>query len=492
MGEAMQLMERLQQMDRLESQLERGSFRPDDVDRSLAQQLLGPEARQALDQLRQVTDVLEKAGYVERKGRRLELTPRGMRRIGQSALRDIFDQLKKTRMGQHQLWRGGIGTVASEELKAYEYGDPFLLEMKETLFDSIVREGPKVPVPIAPQDFIVHRTEHQTQASTVLMIDMSRSMFLRGCFLAAKKVAIALDSLIRSQYPRDSLYVVGFSNYAVELKPHTLPQLALNDYVYGTNMQHGFQLARSLLAKHRGNRQIIMITDGEPTAHLEDNGRAYFAYPPTYKTIQQTLREVRRCTRDRIVINTFMLERGPYLTEFINQMTRINKGRAFFVSPERLGEYILVDYVSGRQRRPAVPVACARGLGAGVAQPVRAQSVHPAECRRAHGLRARLHRHLPALVQGRPCARWDAQRDVHPGQSRTADRAHRRHGLRRRDQEVDLHGPELSAPRAERLPDALLGQHRCGRLRRGAVLRFERHRQDDAVSGSFAPPDRGR
>jgi len=353
MGEAMGLMERLQQMDRLESQLERGSFRPDDVDRSLAQELLGPDARQALDQLRRVTEVLEKAGYVERRGRRLELTPRGMRRIGQSALKDIFDQLKKTRMGQHQLYRGGIGNEASDELKEYEYGDPFLMDLKETLFNSLVREGPQVPVHIGAKDFVVHRTEHVTQASTVLMIDMSRSMFLRGCFLAAKKVAIALDSLIRSQYPRDSLYVVGFSNYAVELKPQTLPQLALNDYVYGTNMQHGFQLARSLLAKHRGNRQIIMITDGEPTAHLEDNGRAYFAYPPTYKTIQQTLREVRRCTRDRIVINTFMLERGPYLTEFINQMTRINKGRAFFVSPERLGEYLLIDYVSGRQRRRA-------------------------------------------------------------------------------------------------------------------------------------------
>ncbi len=353
MGEAMGLMERLQQMDRLESQLERGSFRPDDVDRSLAQQLLGDEARQAIDQLRKLTEMLEKAGYVERKGRRMELTPRGMRRIGQSALRDIFDQLKKTRMGQHQLWRGGLGNDASDELKEYEYGDPFLLDLKETLFNSLVREGPKLPLKMEAKDFVVHRTEHVTQASTVLMIDMSRSMFLRGCFLAAKKVAIALDSLIRSQYPRDSLYVVGFSNYAVELKPQTLPQLALNDYVYGTNMQHGFQLARSLLAKHRGNRQIIMITDGEPTAHLEDNGRAYFAYPPTFKTIQQTLREVRRCTRDRVVINTFMLERGPYLTEFINQMTRINKGRAFFVSPDRLGEYVLVDYVSGKQRRRA-------------------------------------------------------------------------------------------------------------------------------------------
>jgi uncharacterized protein with von Willebrand factor type A (vWA) domain len=353
MGEAMGLMERLQQMDRLESQLERGSFQPDDVDRSLAQELLGDEARQAIDQLRKLTEVLEKAGYVERKGRRMELTPRGMRRIGQSALRDIFDQLKKARMGQHQLARGGLGNDASDELKDYEYGDPFHLDLKETLFNSLVREGPKIPVKMAAKDFVVHRTEHVTQASTVLMIDMSRSMFLRGCFLAAKKVAIALDSLIRSQYPRDSLYVVGFSNYAVELKPQTLPQLALNDYVYGTNMQHGFQLARSLLAKHRGNRQIIMITDGEPTAHLEDNGRAYFAYPPSFKTIQQTLLEVRRCTRDRVVINTFMLERGPYLTEFINQMTRINKGRAFFVSPDRLGEYVLVDYVSGKQRRRA-------------------------------------------------------------------------------------------------------------------------------------------
>src|SRR4029077_13826689 len=323
----------------------------DDVDRSLAQELLGPEARQALDQLRQVTDVLEKAGYVERKGRRLELTPRGMRRIGQAALRDIFDQLKKTRMGQHQLWRGGAGIDASEELKEYEYGDPFLLEMKETLFNSIVREGPKVPVKMAPKEFIVHRTEHMSQASAVLMIDMSRSMFLRGCFLAAKKVAIALDSLIRSQYPRDSLHLVGFSHYAVELKTQTLPQLALNDYVHGTNMEHGFQLARSLLAKHRGTRQIIMITDGEPTAHLDDNGRAYFPYPPPFTSIPQTMREVRRCTRDRIVINPFMLERGPYLTEFINQMTRINKGRAFFVSPDRLGEYVLVDYVSGKQRR---------------------------------------------------------------------------------------------------------------------------------------------
>jgi uncharacterized protein with von Willebrand factor type A (vWA) domain len=350
--QAMDMMGMLQDMDRLEAQLERGSFRIDDVDRGLAEQLLGPEARQSLDQLRRLTEALEKAGYVERRGRRLELTPRGMRRIGQGALKEIFAQLKKSRIGQHSSRPTGQSVDAGEEIKPYEYGDPFMLDLNETLFTSLQREGRGVPVAIEPEDFMVRRTEHSTQAATVLMIDMSRSMFLRGCFLAAKKVAIALDILIRSQFPRDSLYVVGFSNLAVELKPQSLPQIALNDYVYGTNMQHGFQVARALLAKHRTNRQIIMVTDGEPTAHLE-NGRPYFAYPPTFRTIQETLREVRRCTRDRITINTFMLERGPYLTDFINQMTRINRGRAFFVAPERLGEYILVDYVTGRQRRRA-------------------------------------------------------------------------------------------------------------------------------------------
>jgi uncharacterized protein with von Willebrand factor type A (vWA) domain len=351
MQAAMGLMEQLQHMDRLESQLERGSFRLDDVDRGLLEQTLGPEARQQLDRMRQMTEILEKAGYVERRDRRLELTPRGMRRIGQGALRDIFDQLKKSRLGQHQIRPTGQGVESGEEVKQYEYGDPFLLDLNETLFNALEREGSGVPVRIEPVDFAVRRTEHSSQASTVLMIDMSRSMFLRGCFLAAKKVAIALDSLIRSQFPRDSLYVVGFSNYAVELRPQSLPAITLNDYVYGTNMQHGFQVARSLLAKHRGNRQVIMVTDGEPTAHLDEKGHPFFSYPPSFRTIQETLREVRRCTRDRIVINTFMLERGPYLTEFVNRMTRINKGRAFFVSPERLGEYLLVDYVSGKQRR---------------------------------------------------------------------------------------------------------------------------------------------
>src|SRR5579859_5670677 len=196
--QAMSLMDQLQGIDRLESQLERGSFRLDDIDRANLEGLLGPQTRADLDRLRQIRELLEKSGYVERRDRRLELTPKGMRRIGQSALRDIFDQLKKTRLGQHRLAQAGTGVEAGDELKPYEYGDPFFVDLEETLFQSLQREGRGVPVRIAPQDFVVRRTEHSSQASTVLMIDMSRSMFLRGCFLAAKKVAMALDTLIRS------------------------------------------------------------------------------------------------------------------------------------------------------------------------------------------------------------------------------------------------------------------------------------------------------
>jgi uncharacterized protein with von Willebrand factor type A (vWA) domain len=161
---------------------------------------------------------------------------------------------------------------------------------------------------------------------------------------------VALDSLIRGQFPSDNLYFVTFSDYARELKPEQLPKIDWDESIYGTNMQHAFLLARHLLARHKGaNKQIIMITDGEPTAHL-DEGRSIFSYPPSYRTIAETLKEVGRCTREQIVINTFMLERGHYLIDFINQVTQINRGRAFFATPERLGEYILVDYVASKRK----------------------------------------------------------------------------------------------------------------------------------------------
>jgi uncharacterized protein with von Willebrand factor type A (vWA) domain len=156
--------------------------------------------------------------------------------------------------------------------------------------------------------------------------------------------------LIRGLFPRDSLSVVGFSLYAREFEVDDLPGLAWSEWSVGTNMHHGLQLSRRLLARHKGrNRQIILITDGEPTAHLEGSD-AQFSYPPAPRTIRETLKEVQRCTRERITINTFMLERGEMLTAFVEQMARLNRGRAFFATPERLGEYILIDYVTARRK----------------------------------------------------------------------------------------------------------------------------------------------
>jgi uncharacterized protein with von Willebrand factor type A (vWA) domain len=175
-------------------------------------------------------------------------------------------------------------------------------------------------------------------------------MLLRGCFVAAKKVAVALDTLIRTQYPHDDLCVIGFAYYARELRPEALAELTWHGYEYGTNLQHGLMLARRFLARHHGGqRQIVVITDGEPTAHFE-NGQVEFSYPPTRRTIQETLREVQRCTRDGITINTFMLERSRALAEFVALVTRLNRGRAFYATPERLGEYVLVDFVSRRSK----------------------------------------------------------------------------------------------------------------------------------------------
>ena len=278
------------------------------------------------------------------------MTPRGIRKIGQKALNDIFQHLKRDRIGQHKMDRSGFGGERTDEYKPYEFGDPFLLNLPQTLRNSVYREGAGSPLSLAPEDFEVYRTELMTQTTTVLMVDMSRSMLYNGCFTAAKKVALALDSLIRSQFPRDNLYIVGFSYVATELKPAELPTISWDEYNYGTNMQHGLMLARQFLGRHKGgNKQIIVITDGEPTAHFDESGEVRFSYPPTYQTLQETLKEVVRCTREKITINTFMLERSPYMAGFVSEIAKINKGRAFFATPDRLGEYLLVDYVSNKK-----------------------------------------------------------------------------------------------------------------------------------------------
>lgn len=352
---AMQLMDQMQSIDELERQLERTQYggEIDDVDADKLEELLGEEARETLDQLKQFLEILEEAGYIRKKGNQYELTPRGTRKIGQRALVEIYQQLKSDSFGKHEIRESGSGGERTDSTKKYEFGDPFFLDIQKTLFNSMLREGPGTPIRLKPDDFEVERTELLTQTATVIMLDLSWSMALRGSFQAAKKVAMALNNLISSQYQRDSLYIIGFSAYARELQADQLPYVRWDESVLGTNMHHALMIAQKLLAKHtQGTRQIIMISDGEPTAHLE-KGRSYFAYPPSPVTIRETLKEVKRCTQKNITINTFMLDRNYYLKEFVNQVARINKGRVFYTTPDKLGEYILVDYVAQKRKKLA-------------------------------------------------------------------------------------------------------------------------------------------
>ncbi len=359
--QALGQLDRLGALDRLAEDIATAESPGDlaSVDRGAATEALGPEAAAELDTLERLGRTLEEAGYATRSGDRLELTPRGSRQIGQKVLDELFARLRRDAFGGHEIDRSGQGGERTEETKPYEFGDAFHLDLRATISNALRREenAPGVrdggPVTLAPGDFEVARTEQLTAASTVLLVDLSRSMLLRGCFLAAKKVALALHTLIRTQYPRDRLTVVGFAYHAREIAPEALAELQLNGYEYGTNLQHGLMLARRILARGGSpNREIVVITDGEPTAHFEGD-QVDFNYPPTRRTIQATLREVDRCTREGIVINTFMLERSRALADFVNLMTQRNRGRAFHAEPEHLGEYVLVDFVKKRTRRVA-------------------------------------------------------------------------------------------------------------------------------------------
>ena len=352
MDQAMEMMRQLQDLDQLEQALQQAgrTGNLDDVDPDKLAELLGDEARRAWEELDRLRQLLKDAGYVTGDDE-LELTSRGIRRIGQKALREVFVHLKKDRMGNHELDTRGAGGDLLGETKPYEFGDPLQLDLQATVKNAVRRGGPGVPVKISPQDFEIYRNEHMTRSATIVLLDQSRSMGLFNNFQAAKKVTLALFALIRTQYPRDTLHVVGFSDYAREIKEEDLAKVNWNAWVSGTNLHHALMLSRNLLAKEKGgSRQILVITDGEPTAHLE-GGRSYFNYPPSYRTELETLKEVKKCTQEGIVINTFMLENNYQLVNFVDRMTRINQGRAFYSSSGNLGEYILVDYMTNRKKR---------------------------------------------------------------------------------------------------------------------------------------------
>jgi len=351
---AMELMDEMHQIDDLIAQVqaaERGGD-PDHIDSDLVQSLLGDEAVESIDDLKKLLDTLEEAGYVRPTGDdKWELTPRGSRMIGQRALGEIYARLRRQSLGNHAIPEEGRFGERLEQTKAHEFGDPFHLHLPRTIRNAIDRDGPHTPVRLRHQDFEIYRSEQVTSTATAMLVDLSWSMALRGSFQSAKKVALALHNLITSQYPRDSFYIIGFAAYARELKAHDLPFLQWDEYLLGTNMQHALLLAERLLAKHDAStKQVIMISDGEPTAHLE-KGQAQFAYPPTAATIRETYKAVKRCTQKGIAINTFMLDANQYLKEFMDDIARINGGRVFYTSPEKLGEYILVDYVQHKRKK---------------------------------------------------------------------------------------------------------------------------------------------
>ena len=349
-AEAAQMMQELGDIDQLENLL-RGATSPGalaEVDLERARELLGDEAAESLDKMSELARQLEEAGLIENKEGRFELTPRGIRRIGQNALSDLFKKMDSNQIGRHELERTGVGHERDYDTKPYEFGDPFNLNIERTVRNAIRRTGGGTPVQLTPDDFEVERTEQLVRSSTVLMLDLSLSMPMRDNFLPAKKVAMALHSLISSQYPRDYLGIVGFSEVARELKAEQLPEVSW-DFVYGTNMQHAFQISRRLLARQTGTKQIIMITDGEPTAHITERGDVFFNYPPVRETVDATLKEVARCTRDGIRINTFMLDPTQHLRQFVEKLTQLNRGRAFFTTPETLGDYVLVDFLEQRR-----------------------------------------------------------------------------------------------------------------------------------------------
>ena len=349
-AEAAQMMQELGDIDQLENLL-RGATSPGalaEVDLDRARELLGDAAAESLDRMSELARQLEEAGLIENKEGRFELTPRGIRRIGQNALSDLFKKMDSNQIGRHELERTGVGHERDYDTKPYEFGDPFNLNIERTVRNAIRRTGGGTPVSLTPDDFEVERTEQLVRSSTVLMLDLSLSMPMRDNFLPAKKVAMALHSLISSQYPRDYLGIVGFSEVARELKAEQLPEVSW-DFVYGTNMQHAFQISRRLLARQSGTKQIIMITDGEPTAHITERGDVFFNYPPVRETVDATLKEVARCTRDGIRINTFMLDPTQHLRQFVEKLTQLNRGRAFFTTPETLGDYVLVDFLEQRR-----------------------------------------------------------------------------------------------------------------------------------------------
>jgi uncharacterized protein with von Willebrand factor type A (vWA) domain len=342
-------MERLHDLEELDRSL-RGDYPGasiDDVDEDALRHALGEAAVRDLRRLKEIERALERAGLVSRERGRLEVTPKGARSMGERALVRVFEELRRDREGVHEAREAGGLAEPTGATRPWRFGDAGQIAVQRSVFNAVVRGGPGARVRLEPDDLELLEAEQRTEAATALLLDLSFSMPLRGHDVHAKRMALALHALIEGRYPHDTLYLIGFSDYARRMQPRELANAGW-ERVYGTNMHHAFHLAGRLLAQHpRATRQVIMVTDGEPTAHLEGE-RARFAWPPIPKTIRLTLAEATKLSRSGVTLNVFMLEDSPGLIRFMERLAELTAGRVFLMDDRELGSFVLRDFVRRR------------------------------------------------------------------------------------------------------------------------------------------------
>jgi len=351
MSATVDALERMHDYEELDRSL-RGDYPGasiEEVDEEALRRTMGDDAARDLRRLKEIERALEEAGLVARRGGRLEVTPRGARHLGERALVKVFEHLRKDREAVHEARDTGGTSEPTGATRPWRFGDSGQIAVQRTVFNAVLRDGASRSPRIAPEDFELVDAETRTEAATALLLDLSFSMPLRGHFVPAKRMALALHALIESRYPHDTLYLVGFSDYARKMKPEDLTASGW-ERVYGTNMQHAFHLAGRLLSQHpRATRQVIMVTDGEPTAHLEGE-EVFFSWPPVPETIHLTLQEAMRLARSGVTLNVFMLEDSPGLTRFMERLARLTAGRVFLMNGDALGDFVVRDYVTRRTR----------------------------------------------------------------------------------------------------------------------------------------------
>jgi uncharacterized protein with von Willebrand factor type A (vWA) domain len=342
-------MERLHDLEELERSL-KGDYPGasiDDVDEDSLRGALGEDAVADLRRLKEIERALERAGLVSRDRGRLEVTPKGARKMGERALVRVFEHLRRDREGVHEAREAGGLAEPTGATRPWRFGDSGQIAVQRSVFNAVARGGPRGRVRLEPDDLELLEAEQRTEAATALLLDLSFSMPLRGHDIHAKKMALALHALIEGRYPHDTLYLIGFSDYARQMQPKELAGSGW-ERVYGTNMHHAFNLAGRLLSQHpRATRQVIMVTDGEPTAHLEGD-RAKFNWPPIPKTIRLTLMEASKLARAGVTLNVFMLEDSPGLIGFMERLAELTSGRIFLMDDRDLGTFVLRDFVRRR------------------------------------------------------------------------------------------------------------------------------------------------